>query len=84
MGFPCGAHNTTGEPRRLKAVLGALGRSGTSSLRLALETMGLHPFHGSDVLVDGAMTDALVHSDPKTLVRLTEEKGYDVTLEMHR
>jgi hypothetical protein len=72
------------EPRRLKAILGAFGRSGTSSLRLALANLGMYPLHGSDALIDTAMTDAFVHGDTKALARMAEERGYDVTLELHR
>jgi hypothetical protein len=65
-------------------MLASFGRSGTSSLRLALETIGFRPLHGADVLTDPALVDAVAHRDVMALVNLTEEGGYDIALEMHR
>jgi hypothetical protein len=80
-GSPCVKDH---EPTRLKGMLTGCGRSGTSSLRLALETMGLNPWHGGDALNDPAVIDALIIGDSRALVSIAEQKGYDVTLEVHR
>lgn len=58
-------------------------RAGSSSLRLALENLGLHPWHGSQVVGVQAAHDAVAHRSGSALLRLTEQLGFDVGLELH-
>ena len=67
----------------LRAVLGFGMRAGSSSLRLALENLGLHPWHGSQVVGVSAAHEAIRHRSGKDLLHLTEELGFDVGLELH-
>ncbi len=65
-------------------MLGSFGRSGSSSIRAALEALGMRPLHGADLVNDPELVDALVHRDAMALVELTEKKGFDGGLEQHR
>lgn len=76
--------------QHLKVVYAGFPRHGTHSLSIALKYLGYKPCHGRDIramvmdnIDNAALPNAFVNGDVDTIVRKTEEMGYDATLEIH-
>lgn len=73
----------------LKVVYSGFGRSGTHSLRAALQRLGYHTCHGEDIgrdiLYDAnpELADAFINADFDAIVDETEKLGYNATLDIH-
>jgi Sulfotransferase domain len=73
----------------LKVVYSGFGRSGTHSLRAALQRLGYHTCHGEDIGrdilfdVNPELADAFINADFDAIVDETEKLGYNATLDIH-
>ena len=71
-----------------KVVLAGFGRSGSSSLKAALERLGYNACHGYDIIdnFQGShkhLAQAFIDRDINRILTETEVLGYDATLEYH-
>jgi Sulfotransferase domain len=80
------ASTTAGEP--LKVVYAGFGRSGTHSLKAALENLGYKACHGHDISPYALgshknIADAIIDQDVERLLHATAALGYNATVELH-
>jgi len=76
------------EKNELKVVFTGFGRSGTTSLSAALARLGFNTVHGHNIIPNilGShydMAQAIIDNDVAKLVEVTENMGYNATLDMH-